>query len=73
MALKIHLFMLLVILGITAHAQLSGHPQGKKCVADHREQICVDIRAELMFLVLFFVFVLVSVLYVVFAPLCSVA
>ena len=70
MAVKINLFLSLVILGITAHAQLSGHPQGKKSVADHREQSCANLLGELMFLVsFFFLFLFWSLYFMLFFPL----
>ena len=42
--------MLLVIFGITAHAELSGPSQGTKSAADIWKQICVDALVKLMFL-----------------------
>ena len=70
MAVKINLFLPLVISGITAHAQFSGHPQGKKSVADHRKQICANLLGELMFLVSFFLlFLFWSLYFMLFFPL----
>ena len=46
--------MLLVIFGITAHAELSGPSQGEKCVAIDSKQIYVGVIVKLMLLLFFF-------------------
>ena len=53
MAVTLPLFMLLVIFGITAHAELSGPSQGEKCVAIDSKQIYVGVLVKLMLLLFF--------------------